>query len=99
MAKGLSYVLWVTCGRLQVITLHVLLEGCHQAMLLLSLNFLLLILLHAHYQVGDHLVSAGSLLRGRLMIRCQLIVFNLLMRENKLFNRFFQLEFEGVAGV
>jgi hypothetical protein len=33
------------------------------------------------------------------MIRCQLIVFNLLMRENKLFNRLFQFEFEGVARI
>ena len=33
------------------------------------------------------------------MIRSQLVVFNLLMRENKLFNCFLQLEFEGVAGV
>ena len=33
------------------------------------------------------------------MIRCQLVIFHLLMRENKLFNRFFQLEFEGVVRV
>ena len=33
------------------------------------------------------------------MIRCQLVVFDLLMRENKLFNRLFELEFKGVARV
>jgi hypothetical protein len=33
------------------------------------------------------------------MIRCQLVVFDLLMRENKLFNSLFELEFECVAGV
>ena len=33
------------------------------------------------------------------MIRCQLVVFNLLMCENKLFNCLFEFEFEGVAGV
>jgi hypothetical protein len=33
------------------------------------------------------------------MIRCQLVIFHLLMRENKLFNRFLQLEFEGVVRV
>ena len=82
-----------------MVTLHVLLEGSHQALLLLSLNLLLLVLLHAHYQVGDHLVSAGGLLRSGLMIRCQLVVFDLLMRENKLFNSLFELEFECVTGV
>jgi hypothetical protein len=33
------------------------------------------------------------------MIWCQLVVFDLLMSKNELFNRFFELKFEGIAGV
>ena len=33
------------------------------------------------------------------MIGCQLVVFDLLMSENELFDRLFELELEGVAGV